>query len=139
MVDSCGHTLGSVRGTDGHTLQMRRKKRQLRRGHGRATSVVLVMAWLIVFITGAYSTIAQISVTSWIFLILSGLATGASWLCYYYAIQQGQVSVVVPIDRLSILITVLFSLIVFREKLSLKAWIGLALLTTGTVCMAVFT
>lgn len=104
------------------------------------TSVVLVMAWLIVFITGgAYSTIAQISVTSWIFLILSGLATGASWLCYYYAIQQGQVSVVVPIDRLSILITVLFSLIVFREKLSLKAWIGLALLTTGTVCMAVFT
>ena len=103
------------------------------------TSVVLVMAWLIVFITGAYSTIAQISVTSWIFLILSGLATGASWICYYYAIQQGLVSVVVPIDRLSILITVLFSLIVFREKLSLKAWIGLALLTTGTVCMAVFT
>ena len=103
------------------------------------TSVVLVMAWLIVFITGAYSTIAQISVTSWIFLILSGLATGASWLCYYYAIQQGLVSVVVPIDRLSILITVLFSLIVFREKLSLKAWIGLALLTTGTVCMAGFT
>lgn len=103
------------------------------------TSVVLVMAWLIVFITGAYSTIAQISVTSWIFLILSGLATGASWLCYYYAIQQGLVSVVVPIDRLSILITVLFSIIVFREKLSLKAWIGLALLTTGTVCMAVFT
>lgn len=103
------------------------------------TSVVLVMAWLIVFITGAYSTIAQISVTSWIFLILSGLATGASWLCYYYAIQQGQVSVVVPIDRLSILITVLFSLIVFREKLSLKAWTGLALLTAGTVCMAVFT
>ena len=103
------------------------------------TSVVLVMAWLIVFITGAYSTIAQISVTSWIFLILSGLATGASWLCYYYAIQQGLVSVVMPIDRLSILITVLFSIIVFREKLSLKAWIGLALLTTGTVCMAVFT
>lgn len=103
------------------------------------TSVVLVMAWLIVFITGAYSTVAQISVTSWIFLILSGLATGASWLCYYYAIQQGLVSVVMPIDRLSILITVLFSIIVFREKLSLKAWIGLALLTTGTVCMAVFT
>ncbi len=63
------------------------------------TSVVRVMAWLIVFITGAYSTIAQISVTSWIFLILSGLATGASWICYYYAIQQGLVSVVVPIDR----------------------------------------
>ena len=67
------------------------------------------------------------------------LLTGASWLCYYYAIQQGQVSVVVPIDRLSILVTVIFSLIVFKEKLSVKAWIGLALLTAGTVCMAVFT
>lgn len=74
-----------------------------------------------------------------IFLILSGIATGASWLCYYYAIQQGLVSIVVPIDRLSILVTVIFSLIVFKEKLSVKAWIGLALLTAGTVCMAVFT
>ncbi len=74
-----------------------------------------------------------------IFLVLSGIATGASWPCYYYAIQQGQVSVVVPIDRMSILVTMLFSLIVFKEKLSVKAWIGLALLTAGTVCMAVFT
>ena len=79
------------------------------------TSVVLAMAWGI------------------------ALLTGASWLCYYYAIRNGQVSVVVPIDRLSILITVLFSLAVFREKLSAKGWIGLALLTAGTVCMAVFT
>lgn len=71
--------------------------------------------------------------------MLSGIATGASWPCYYYAIQQGQVSVVVPIDRMSILVTMLFSLIVFKEKLSVKAWIGLALLTAGTVCMAVFT
>ena len=74
-----------------------------------------------------------------VFLLLSGLATGASWLCYYYAIQQGQVSVVVPIDKLSILITVFFSLIVFKENLSVKAWIGLAFLTAGTVLMAVFT
>ena len=74
-----------------------------------------------------------------VFLILSGLATGASWLCYYFAIQQGQVSVVVPIDKLSILITVFFSLIVFKENLSKKAWIGLALFTVGTILMAVFT
>ncbi|MDE5562304.1 MAG: EamA family transporter [Clostridiales bacterium] len=103
------------------------------------TSVVLVFAWVIVFATGAYSTLAAVSATSWIFLILSGLATGASWLCYYYAIQKGQVSVVVPIDKLSILITVFFSLIVFKEKLTWKAWLGLAILTAGTVCMAVFT
>lgn len=73
-----------------------------------------------------------------VFLVLSGIATGVSWLLYYYAIAQGQVSVVVPIDKLSILITVLFSVAVLREKLSVKAWLGLALLTGGTVCMAVF-
>lgn len=103
------------------------------------TSVVLVFARIMVFITGAHTTLSQISGRSWLFLVLSGLATSASWLCYYYAIQQGQVSVVVPIDRLSILVTVIFSLIVFKEKLSLKAWIGLFLLTAGTVLMAVFT
>ena len=103
------------------------------------TSVVLVFAWAIVFITGAYPSIAEISGRSWLFLILSGLATGASWLCYYYAIQQGQVSVVVPIDKLSILVTVIFSLVVFKEKLSAKAWTGLFLLTAGAVLMAIFT
>ncbi|MDE5580395.1 MAG: EamA family transporter [Treponemataceae bacterium] len=76
-------------------------------------SVVLLFAWIIVF------------------------ATGASWLCYYYAIRQGHVSVVVPVDKLSLLITVFFSLVVFKERLSPKAWAGLALLTAGTVCMAV--
>ena len=100
------------------------------------TSVVLAMAWGIALLTGACAQLPAVSARSWIFLILSGLATGASWLCYYYAIQNGQVSVVVPIDRLSILVTVLFSLAVFREKLSAKGWIGLALLTAGTVCMA---
>ncbi len=103
------------------------------------TAVVLVMAWLIVLFRGEIRFVGEIKGNELIFLILSGLATGASWLCYYYAIQQGQVSVVVPIDRLSILVTVLFSLIVFKEKLSAKAWAGLALLTSGTVCMAVFT
>mgnify|MGYP001624553555 CR=1 FL=1 len=102
------------------------------------TSVVLILAWGIVLITGAYAGLDKITVKSWIFLILSGFATAASWLCYY-AIQQGQVSVVVPTDKLSILITVFFSLIVFREKLSSKGWTGLALLTLGTLCMAIFT
>lgn len=103
------------------------------------TCVVLVMAWLIVFCRKEAKFVKEVKGKDLIFLILSGVATGASWLCYYYAISQGQVSVVVPIDKLSILITVFFSLIVFKEKLSLKAWIGLALLTAGTVLMAVFT
>lgn len=103
------------------------------------TCVVFVMAWLIVFCRRETKFVREVNGKEAIFLVLSGIATGASWLCYYYAIQQGQVSVVVPIDKLSILITVLFSLAVFKEILSVKAWIGLALLTAGTVCMAVFT
>lgn len=103
------------------------------------TSVVLVLAWLIALLTGAGARLGAIGLRSWIFLVLSGIATGASWLCYYYAIGHGQVSVVVPIDRLSILVTVFFSLIVFKEKLSAKAWAGLVLLTAGAVLMAVFT
>lgn len=103
------------------------------------TSVVLVLAWGIVFCRGEGKYVKELKGKELVFLLLSGVATGASWLCYYYAIQNGQVSVVVPIDRLSILVTVLFSLAVFREKLSAKGWIGLALLTAGTVCMAVFT
>ena len=103
------------------------------------TVVVVIMAWGMVFLTHAQSGMSQISRKSWIFLILSGLATGASWLCYYRALQMGDASKVVPIDKLSILITVFFSLIVFKENLSVKAWIGLAFLTAGTVLMAVFT
>lgn len=103
------------------------------------TSVVLVMAWGIVLCRGEARAVKQTEGKELLFLVLSGLATGASWLCYYYAIQHGQVSVVVPIDKLSILVTVLFSLAVFKEKLSWKGWAGLALLTAGTVCMAVFT
>lgn len=103
------------------------------------TCVVLVMAWLIVLGRKEIEFVRQVKGKEIVFLILSGIATGASWLCYYYAIQNGQVSVVVPIDKLSILITVAFSVIVLKEKLSLKAWLGLGLLTVGTILMAVFT
>lgn len=103
------------------------------------TCVVLVLAWLIVFCRKETKFAKEIKGKEVVFLTLSGLTTGASWLCYYYAIQQGQVSIVVPIDKMSILITVLFSLIVFKEKLSVKGWIGLILLTAGTILMAVFT
>lgn len=102
------------------------------------TCVVLVLAWVIVFAKREFKYVKQLNVKHVIFLIASGIATGASWLCYYYAIANGQVSVVVPIDKLSILLTVLFSVIFFKERLSFKAWIGLALLTVGTVLMAVF-
>lgn len=103
------------------------------------TCVVLVMAWLIVICRKEIKFVKEVNGKELFFLVLSGIATGASWLCYYYAIKHGQVSIVVPIDKLSILITVLFSLIVFKEKLSLKSWIGLGLMTVGTVLMAVFT
>lgn len=103
------------------------------------TCVVLAMAWIIVLCRGECKYVKELKGREVVFLVLSGIATGASWLCYYYAVQQGQVSVVVPIDKLSILITVLFSLAVFKEKLTIKAWIGLALMTAGTVLMAVFT
>lgn len=103
------------------------------------TVVVMAAAWLIVFCRGEAKYVRALNKKEFLFLLLSGLATGASWLCYYYAIQQGQVSVVVPIDRLSILVTVLFSVIVFKDKLSAKAWAGLLLLVAGTVCMAIFT
>ncbi len=103
------------------------------------TGVVFIMAWLIVLCRKEAKFVKEIKGREIIFLVLSGIATGASWLCYYFALQKGQVSVVVPIDKLSILITVAFSVIILKEKLSLKAWIGLALLTAGAVLMAVFT
>ncbi|MGN0823390.1 MAG: EamA family transporter [Candidatus Gallimonas sp.] len=103
------------------------------------TCVVFVMAWLIVVCRKETRFVRTVKGGELLFLVLSGIATGASWLCYYYAIQNGQVSVVVPIDKLSIAITVIFSRIVFKEKLSFRTWLGLAVLTAGTVCMAVFT
>lgn len=99
------------------------------------TVVVVAMAWGMVFLTNAQSGIAEISKKSWIFLILSGLATGASWLCYYRALQTGPASVVVPIDKLSILVTIAFSYVVFDEKLTAKAGIGLVLIVAGTLLL----
>ena len=103
------------------------------------TCVVFVMAWLIVVCRGEIKLVKEVDVKETFFLLLSGVATALSWLCYYYALANGKVSVVVPIDKMSILLTVLFSLIVFKVKFSFKEWFGLFLLTVGTVCMAVFT
>ena len=102
------------------------------------TMVVLAMAWIIVFARGKHTEIRRIGGKELIFIGLSGIATGASWLCYYYAIQNGVVSVVVPIDKLSILITVAFSYFVFKEKLSKKAFIGLCMMIVGALLMAFF-
>lgn len=102
------------------------------------TGVVLILAWIIVFAKGKHAGIKRIDKKEFLFIALSGLATGASWLCYYYAIQNGIVSVVVPIDKLSILVTMVFSYLVFKEKLSGKAWLGLFLIVTGTLLMAFF-
>lgn len=99
------------------------------------TIVVLVMAWLMVFITGEQKGLRQISRKSWIFLILSGFATGGSWLCYYRALQDGPASVVVPIDKLSILVTIFFSWVALKEKLSRRAAVGLVLIVLGTGAM----
>lgn len=101
------------------------------------TSVVLIMAWIMVFITKKSHKIKEIKKTELFFIILSGLATGASWLCYYRALQDGLASVVVPIDKLSILITILFSRIVFGEKLNRMAFIGLSLIVAGTILLSV--
>lgn len=102
------------------------------------TCVVLIMSFIIVIAKGKTKMIRSVDKKELIFIILSGIATGASWLCYYYAVQNGTLSVVVPIDKMSILFTVLFSYIVFREKLSVKATIGLLLMLTGTLTMAIF-
>lgn len=99
------------------------------------TIMVLVMAWIVVFVTGKQHTIKDIDKKSWIFLVLSGVATGGSWLCYYRALQTGPASVVVPIDKLSILVTIAFSYIVFHEKLTKKAGCGLVLIVAGTLLL----
>ena len=102
------------------------------------TGVVLVMAWVVVFVQGKQKQLKMLDRKELLFIALSGVATGASWLCYYYAIQNGVVSVVVPIDKMSILVAVTFSYFVFKEKLSFKAFIGLLLMLTGTLAMAIW-
>lgn len=99
------------------------------------TIVVLIMAWVVVFVTKKQNTIKDVPRKELFFICLSGLATGASWLCYYRALQEGPASVVVPIDKLSILVTIAFSYLVFKEKLTRNAAIGLLFLTAGTLVM----
>ena len=99
------------------------------------TTVVLLMAWLMVFVQGKQKEVKEIEKKELLFIGLSGIATGASWLCYYRALQEGPASVVVPIDKLSILVTIAFSWIVFHEKLTRKSAVGVVLITVGTVLM----
>ena len=99
------------------------------------TIVVVLMAWFMVFITGNQNGIVDVSKKSWIFLILSGLATGASWLCYYKALQLGEASKVVPIDKLSIVITIILAFIFLGEQITLKTLIGCCLIVAGTFVM----
>ena len=100
------------------------------------TAVVLVMAWGMVFLTDAQGGLSGISRKSWLFLILSGLATGASWLCYYRALQIGEASKVVPVDKLSVVITLVLAFAFLHEKFSWKSIAGAALITAGTLLMA---
>lgn len=101
------------------------------------TLVVLIMAWAMVFLTNNQSGITEIGKKSWIFLILSGLATGASWLCYYKALQMGDASKVVPIDKLSVVITLIMAFVFLHEDFTSKSIIGCILITSGTLFMVI--
>lgn len=101
------------------------------------TIVVLIMAWVVVFVTKKQSNISKIDKRSLLFLILSGIATGGSWLCYYKALQDGLASIVVPIDKLSILVTIFFAYVFLKEKLSKKSLLGLSLIVAGTLVLIV--
>lgn len=99
------------------------------------TAVVVVFAWTMVGVAGSFGQIADIDARSLLFLILSGLATGASWLCYFRALQEGPASVVVPVEKLSVLVSIGFAFVVFRERLTRKGFAGLCLVTAGTLAM----
>ena len=99
------------------------------------TVVVVIMAWGMVFLTHAESGVKEISSKSWLFLILSGLATGASWLCYYKALQMGEASKVVPIDKLSVVITLILAFVFLHEEFTIKSIIGCVLIAVGTLVM----
>ena len=99
------------------------------------TVVVVIMAWGMVFLTNTQSGISEISKKSWVFLILSGLATGASWLCYYRALQMGDVSKVVPIDKLSIVLTMILAFFLLHEQFTVKSLVGCILISVGTLLM----
>ena len=99
------------------------------------TVVVVLMAWVMVFITNTQGGLSEISRKSWIFLILSGLATGASWMCYYRALQMGEASKVVPIDKLSVVFTLILAFVFLHESFTVKSVIGVVLITAGTLVM----
>lgn len=101
------------------------------------TVVVVVMAWGMVFLTNAQSGLSEISRKSWLFLVLSGLATGASWLCYYRALQIGEASKVVPVDKLSVVITLVLAFVFLHEQFTVKSFIGCVLIGAGTLIMVV--
>lgn len=99
------------------------------------TAVVLALSWLMVFVTGVQSGISEINKRNWMFLILSGLATGASWLCYYKALQIGEASKVIPIDKMSVVLTLILAFIFLHEQFTAKTMVGIIFLTTGTILM----
>lgn len=99
------------------------------------TAVILVLSWLMVFVTGVQSGISEINKRNWMFLILSGLATGASWLCYYKALQIGEASKVIPIDKMSVVLTLILAFIFLHEQFTAKTLVGIIFLTTGTILM----
>ena len=101
------------------------------------TVVVVIMSWIMVFITNGQSGIKSITAKSWIFLVLSGLATGISWLCYYKALQTGDVKQVVPIDKLSVVITLVLAFVFLHEQFTVKSLIGCVLITAGTLVMVI--
>lgn len=100
------------------------------------TVVVVIMSWGMVFLTNSQHGIGEIDKKSWIFLILSGLATGASWLCYYKALQMGDASKVVPVDKLSVVITIVFAVVFLHEKFTAKSFVGCVLIALGTLVLA---
>ena len=99
------------------------------------TAVVLALSWLMVFVTGVQSGISEINKRNWMFLILSGLATGASWLCYYKALQTGEASKVIPIDKMSVVLSLILAFIFLHEQFTAKTLVGIIFLTTGTILM----
>ena len=101
------------------------------------TVVVLLFSWLMVFLSHSQGSISRLPAKAWLFLVLSGLATGASWLCYYKALKDGPASIVVPIDKLSLLVSILFACLVLKEKLTRKSVIGLCLITAGTLALLI--
>ena len=134
LVDLC-ITFHRVCESDRYPWKNRYRRCGVKPWNCHRTCIVLVMAWVVVFVKGKQYTIREIPKNEFGFICLSGLATGGSWLCYYRALHDGMASVVVPIDKLSILVSIAFSYIVFRERLTKKAVAGLCLIVVGTLIM----